>query len=290
MERNRASTKPRLRGPLGGLTELLHRATYRKDGLSGDGACARIDRPGAQPTVLALHGYCGVPAEIALACDAADDVGLASTAPLLAGHGRTARELAPLRFADWVRGAEEELLRASESGPVLLAGLSLGSLVALELALRHPSRVRGLALLANALWLTRPFPALALRAVGALGLPDFAFPKFGSDISDPEARRTHVSYLAQPVRGAIDLQRAADRIYAELGRIQCPTLVLHGARDRVCPVENAWKAAERLGSPDVEVRVFPRSHHILTRDVEKTVVRQALAQFFRRVSATSEAD
>jgi carboxylesterase len=274
----------RLTAPFGVLKDMLDRATYRVDGLTGAQVAERIDLPGATPTVLALHGYCGVPAEVELACEAAQAAGLAAVAPLLAGHGVCAKELAPLRFDDWVRGAEQELLIASQRAPVVLTGLSLGSLVTLELALRHPERVRGLVLLANALWLTGPFPSLALRAIGALGLPDFAFPKLGSDIADPEARRTQTSFLAQPVHGAIDLQRAGDRLQGELDRIQCPVLLLHGARDRVCPVENAWKAAERLGSEDVQVRIFPHSHHILTRDVEKDRVREAMATFFRRMA------
>jgi carboxylesterase len=274
----------RLAAPFGVLREMLDRATYRADGLTGTKIAERIELPGATPTVLALHGYCGVPAEVELACEAAQDAGLATVAPLLAGHGMCAKELAPLRFDDWVRGAEQELAAVSQRGPVVLTGLSLGSLVTLELALRYPERVRGLVLIANALWLTRPFPSLALRAIGALGLPDFAFPKLGSDIADPEARRTQTSYMAQPVHGAIDLQRAGDRLQGQLGRIQCPVLLLHGARDRVCPVENSWKAAELLGSQDVQVRVFPHSHHILTRDVEKAHVREAMATFFRRLA------
>ena len=53
-----------------------------------------------------------------------------------------------------------------------------------------------------------------------------------------------------------------------LGQIRCPTLIIHGALDRVCPVSNAWRVAIQLGTKDVRVVILPRSQHIITRDVE----------------------
>lgn len=264
------------------LRQIADRVTYRHKGLLGTGDTAPLRVEGAAPTVLAFHGFCGVPQEVAVVCDAARASGLAAVAPLLAGHGTSAADLAPLRFRDWVDSVREPFDAASQKGPVLLAGLSLGSLVALHLALEQPARVAGLVVLGNALWLAEPFPALALRAVKALRLPDFGFPKFAPDIADPEARRSHTTYPSQPVHGAIDVQAAADRLHEELGRITCPTLILHGAQDRVCPVSNAWRLAERLGSREIEVRIFPRSRHVLTCDVERTQVQGAIENFLRR--------
>lgn len=264
------------------LREVAERVTLRRGGLLGrpDAAPRRVE--GRTPTVLALHGYCGVPREVEVVVEAAKSLGLAAHAPLLAGHGTSPAELAPLRFADWVASVRGALAEAEARGPVVLAGLSLGSLIALELTLERPESVVGLVLLGNALWLSRPFPSWALRAVDGLGLPDFGLPKFGTDLGTEEARRDHTTYPSQPVRAAIDLQKAADRLLGELPRISCPTLLLHGALDRTCPVSNAWRVAERLGTHDVSVRIFPRSRHVLTRDVEREDVRRALESFLAR--------
>lgn len=285
----------------GALRDLADRVTYRQGGLIGEPDPAPIHVPGRTPTVLALHGYCGVPREVAVVCDAAASQGLATHAPLLAGHGTSPADLAPLRFDDWVASVEPLFEELTAQGPVVLAGLSLGSLVALELLLRHLRRrdgaggessgdgpggsagqVVGLVLLGNALWLAQPFPGLLLRLVDALKLPDFGFPKFTTDLGDPEARRDHTTYPSQPVGGAIDVQRAGKRLRAELHRVACPTLILHGALDRTCPVSNAWRLAERLGTTDVQVRVLPRSRHVLTRDVERDHVQAAIAGFLAR--------
>jgi carboxylesterase len=247
----------------------------------GEGDPSPIRCSGARPGVLALHGFGGTPLEVELVVDVARELGLAAYAPLLPGHGTHVEDLARSRLADWERGAEQAYNElAARHAPLLIAGLSLGSLLAARLAARRPETTAGLVMLANALWLTSPFPAWGLSAVALLGLRDFSIPKLAADIADPVARRSHLTYPAQPVHAAIDVQRAGVEVRAELGRVRCPALVLHGARDRVCPVANAERALRLLGSTQKRVVVFPRSRHILTRDLDRAAVRGELLRFF----------
>lgn len=257
--------------------------TYRTGELMGQGSAQRLSVEGNAPVWLALHGYCGTPEEMRLVVELAAELGFAAGAPVLAGHGSHARDLAHLSYADWLDGVRPALMAAAERGPVLVFGLSLGSLLAVELALAFPERILGLVLLSNAFFLS-PFPAWPLRCVDKLGLPDFGVPKAYSDIGDPEARRTHLTYSAQPVRPAISLVRAADRLFERLPELRSPTLIVHGAKDRLCPVSNAWRVAERMGTPDVRVVVLPRSHHIVTRDFDREQLRSELRQFVRRLT------
>lgn len=242
----------------------------------------RID--GRAPGVVAFHGFGGTTREIELAATVAGELGLSALARSLPGHGSHAKDLARTRYADWVAGAESAYQELAARGPVIAAGLSMGSLVAAELAIAHPDRVRGLVLLANAAWL-RPPLTFALRAGGLLRLPDFLMKKGGSDISDPEARQTQIAYTADPVHAAIDLERSARELRARLKQVRCPTLILHGARDRVCPVQNAWRVATLLGTRDVRVVILPRSQHIITRDVERRDVARELRDFYTRIAA-----
>ena len=256
---------------------------YNTGALMGQGSAERLSLEGAPPVWLALHGYCGTPEEMRLVIELAGELGCAAEAPLLAGHGSHARDLAHLSYADWLDGVRPTFLEAAQRGPVLLVGLSLGSLLAVELALSFPDRVLGLVLLSNAFFLS-PFPAWPLRCADKLGLPDFGVPKAYADIGDPVARRTHLTYSAQPVRPAISLVRAADRLFSRLVELRCPTLIVHGAKDRLCPVSNAWRVAERIGTPDVRVIVLPRSHHIVTRDFDREQLKAELRQFARRLA------
>ncbi|MEO8978034.1 MAG: alpha/beta fold hydrolase [Polyangiaceae bacterium] len=252
-------------------------------------APAPIRIQGAAPGVLAFHGFGGTTREIELCAEVAEEVGLAAVARSLPGHGSHARDLAKTRFADWVAGAESAYQELAGAGPVIAAGISMGSLLAAQLAISHPDRVEGLVLLANAAWLRRPL-AFALRAGGLLRIPDFLMKKGGSDIADPNARKTQISYTADPVHAAIDLERAARALRERFSEIRCPTLIIHGALDRVCPVQNAWRVANLLGTKDVRVVIMPRSHHILTRDVEKAAVARELRDFYSRIAAQTPVD
>lgn len=238
---------------------------------------------GEPPTLLCLHGFTGVPGEVDIALEVAERLGLRAEAPLLAGHGLDARALSQTRYDDWLSSARTAFDAARRRGRVILIGQSLGSLIATDLTLSAPGAVDGLVLMANAFWLKSPHPGLSLRMAGAVGLRDFFVPKKGPDLGDLEAYRTHVTYDAQPAHSAMSLEAAGRRLRDELFRLHRPTLILHGARDRVCPVQNAWKVAERIGTRDVRVVIFPRSHHILARDIEKDRVRDEISAFVTRV-------
>ena len=123
--------------------------------------------------------------------------------------------------------------------------------MAAHLAIAHPDRVCGLVLLANAAWLR---PRTRVRIAVPAGIPahplTFPMRKSGSDIADPDARRTQISYTADPVRAAIDLERSARLMRERFAQVRCPTLIIHGALDQVCPVENAWRVANLLSGTE----------------------------------------
>ena len=250
----------------------------KADGLIGQGDPAPIRAAGRSPAVLALHGFGGTPREVDLVADVARELGLAACAPLLPGHGTRVADLAERRWPDWASAAEAEL--GALEGQVIVAGLSLGSLLAAHLAATRPERVRGLVMLANAAWLAAP-TSWALSAVDRFGLPDFWLPKVTSDIADPATRRTHLTYGAQPVRAAVSVLRAGAIVREELRLVRCPVFIAHGARDRVCPVSNARRVAARIGSTEKRVLILPRSRHIITRDLERARLRVELESFLR---------
>lgn len=247
--------------------------------LMGEGVADSLVAVGRAPTVLAFHGLTGTPQEVALLVEVAAELGLAAEAPLLPGHGLRVVDLARTCFQDWLGAAEEHYARVAERGPVIVAGLSMGALLALHLAKNHPEHVAGVIALANAVWLHSPWPTWPLRLLDRLGAPDFWMPKSGPDLGDREQRMLHLTYNAQPVHAAISLLRAGAELSDQLHRVKAPALIVHGERDAVTPVSNAWRVAVRLGSLQKRTVILPRSRHILTRDVERDVVKRELTTF-----------
>jgi carboxylesterase len=256
-----------------------------RDALMGDGEPSPIRVAGKEPAVLAIHGFGGTPLEIALVVDVARELGLRAEAPLLPGHGTSARALARTGWKEWSAAAEDALASLISPGSkAIVFGLSLGSLLAAHLAATRPESVLALGMLANATRLTSPFPAWALRFIDRFHVPDFSLPKAGADIGDPVARATHLTYGTQPVHSAVEVLRAGERVEKLLPRIAVPAFIAHGKEDRVCPVANAERVAARLGSTDKTVLILPRSHHIITRDYDRDALKAGIRSFLERLS------
>lgn len=268
------------------LRRALGRVKRGSGPLLGGLPLGALEAAGEAPGVLALHGFGATPQEVELVVSVARDLGLRALAPLLPGHGISVEELARTRWADWRAAAEQALLDLAATGPVIVVGSSMGSLLALDLAASFPEHVAGVAALAAPLRLPWPFPALALAVVTGLGLPDFSVPKAGPDIRDAGGRRSQVTYARQPAYAGNDVRLAGRRVRARLGTIRCPALVAHGRYDHVCPVSNARRLYAELGTApaDKQLLILPRSYHIITRDVDRGLLRTHLHGFLRRLA------
>lgn len=224
---------------------------------------------GAGPTVLLLHGLgmtrTGWDAQLdALAdrwrCAAWDMPGYGASAPL--------PDFSLPVAADAAAGLVERL-----GGPAHVVGMSMGGMVALELALRHPGAVRSLALVdtspAFGLDGTDPDAWRAARLApldrGAR-VEDFAEPVLRGVMApdpDPAAVAAAVaSMLRVPVAGlrqAIAALPAHD-VRDRLGRIAAPTLVVVGEMDEETPPAYAEALAD--GIPGARLAVIPGAGHL----------------------------
>ena len=257
-----------------------HTEQYGKIVGTDDGSA--FVRDGRAPCVVAFHGFTGTTCEIRPMLDVLVERGFAVHAPLLTGHGSHPGKLQDVTFDELVTEMERELDVAREKhGHVVLAGFSLGSLVAMELAARRPNGLLGLVLLGNALTLV-PAVSAALGFVDRRGwkLPDWYLLKLWSaDIRDPEQRKRVSAYDRDPLRAALEVYRAGERVRSRLELIECPTLLLHGARDRVCPSSNVALVAAALGTREVRTRIYAKSAHLIAADHDRAEVADTVASF-----------
>ena len=63
--------------------------------------------------------------------------------------------------------------------------------------------------------------------------------------------------------------------------MRAPVLILQGARDKTSAPAGAHRLAKQLASPKVDLRIFPRSGHVLPLDVEAAEVCRAVVHFFQ---------
>ncbi|HEY0714774.1 MAG TPA: alpha/beta fold hydrolase, partial [Polyangia bacterium] len=138
---------------------------------SGDGDKSPFYARGTgQRAVLCLHGFTGTPFEVRPLAEALAAQGFTTLAPVLAGHGGTVDDLAETTHVEWLASAEtalQALSREVGGAPIMVAGFSLGGLLALRLARLHPTSVAALAVMAAPLRLS-PLQAMGVRAIARL--------------------------------------------------------------------------------------------------------------------------
>src|SRR6266542_836760 len=120
--------------------------------LSGDERVGAFAFEGGAVGCLLLHGFTGTPCEMRPLGERLAERGYTVRAPLLPGHGTRVEDLAPTTWEDWYASALaswQEL--GAETVARVVAGLSMGALLALHLAHARPHEVSALAALAPAL-------------------------------------------------------------------------------------------------------------------------------------------
>jgi len=198
---------------------------------------------------LVLHGFGGSPAEVRPLVDGLAARQFTVCAPVLPGHGPGAADLGSTRFRHWIRGAEAALdqLRAG-CAEVHLVGFSMGGLIALHLAARHP--------VGSVCTLAAPILADDPARIGG---------RLARYLGDPAP-------VMPALRSLVRLARLTRR---QLGRVQVPVLAVQGDRDDWIAPESAAYLAAHL--PSAGVWVVPGRGHFLAleRGRETLVARVA---------------
>ncbi|MFL6130425.1 MAG: 3-oxoadipate enol-lactonase [Mycobacteriales bacterium] len=183
------------------------------------------------------------------------------------GHGRSPVPPGPYTIA----GLADDLVGLLDALGIErahLGGLSLGGMVAMQLAATRPERVDRLGLVSTSahlppasMWAER---AATVRTAGPGALVDAVFARWftPAGAGSAEALRLRQVFLAQPPEGYAGCCEAvgAMDLRSLLGRIAAPTLVLGAAADPATPPSHAEAIAAAIGG--AELVVLPDAAHL----------------------------
>jgi pimeloyl-ACP methyl ester carboxylesterase len=181
--------------------------------------------------------------------------------------------------------AEDALavLDAAGAASAHVYGVSLGGAIALQLALDHPGRVRSLVLgctAASAEGVSRSALLIRVRSL----LPAAALNRMAWKLlygpGTPAGRRAEDQQIVRRTRCSGRGRRgqltgaASFDVTGRLADIRIPTLVLHGAQDRIVPTTNAQRLAD--GIAGARLVVFPDAGHVYTTDAPDAANQEVL--------------
>jgi alpha-beta hydrolase superfamily lysophospholipase len=212
----------------------------------------------------------------------------------LRGHGRSAGQRGYINR--WTELREDfdrlrQFVTIHHRGlPYFAMGHSLGSIVVLDYALRHPNHLSGLVMMAPPLK-QAGVPPLRL-AIGQVF--SWIYPRFSLNTGIPQTASSRnpeviAAYASDPLRHTKGTARLVteyfktiEYIQTHLHRLQTPVLTLHGTEDIVALPESSDLLFEQLQVTDKEYRSYPGAFHDLHNDVNYQQVVNDLLNWLER--------
>lgn len=257
--------------------------------------------------VLLIHGITGTPNEMKHLGRKLSASGFAVACPQLAGHCSSLTQLKQTDWTAWYASVETALdFMVGECEQVFVAGVSMGALLALNLAAERPEDIAGIITLSATFFYDGwNIPRLRQRFLLPLvihtplryfvsyrepppyGIKDERIRNlialvYNSDGNNAPEKFGYSEFPAVTIRETFGLIKA---VTAVLPRISSPALIVHATEDDMASLKNAEFLRARLGSESVETCYLDDTYHVLTLDRRKNDVANRMVEFIRARTA-----
>jgi carboxylesterase len=259
--------------------------------------------PGGRLGVLLIHGLGGTPTELRFIAQSLARCGHTVLCSQLAGHCGTPEELRRSTWQEWDASVQEAHDRLRETCDVIVAGgLSMGGILALQLAQKRPEAVHGLLLYAPTLALdgwSMPWYSRALPYVRGLptGLDFELAEREPYGLKDERVRALVLSSMQSgdsgqagvfntPMRSFAQFNKLVAVVKRDLGKVRQPALIVHPRDDDMASLKNAHYLQAHLGGL-VDSVILDDSYHMVTLDQQRQIVAERSAGFVARIEAAA---
>lgn len=253
--------------------------------------------------VLLIHGLTGTPTEMRLLGKGLHAAGYSVYGVQLAGHCGSVEDLLAAGWRDWCAGVERAatamLTRVDQ---LFVCGLSMGALLALELAANRPDLVSGVGVYGA----TFRYDGWNIPRVAKLSFVLPLFKRLGIGRSrmfmeEPpyglrdERLRAQISAAmlggnsaaaglpGNPWHSLAELHQLSKRVRQRLSRVVAPCLVAHAREDDVASLRNAELVMDGVAGP-AELLVLDNSYHMITLDRERRLLIERSVRFFDAIA------
>jgi len=233
---------------------------------------------GGNTGILLIHGFTASPTQLRPRGDYLHQRGLTVVAPLLPGHGTTLSDLGRQRWQNWNQHVNLAFNKLqARCANIFVAGISLGSLLTLQLATEH-SEISGIVLYSPLLKmpggpLLQLVPLIKYLKPEIRKRPDF--------VTNPHALDQLWDYDSVSLRAVHEMMRLRKHVQRSLPRITTPALIIYSTLDRLIGHHSAQFTHEHLGTKDKTLIALHNSGHDITLDSEWETVASQTYRFIQ---------
>ena len=243
-----------------------------------------ITIPGNKIAVILVHGFTGTPQEM-------EYVGMEINRrrdwsvfiPCLPGHCTSPYDLEKVSREAWVKKVDnlyKELSGKYER--VFVAGLSMGGLITLKLAMKYRS-VPAISVMATPMKLRDRKSDVLLKLFAVSNIkPPLHYKKKERDIKFPPPDFEFNDYRWMPFSSIVELYKLILEVRFNLNFVVSPIIIFHSIEDNTAHPESAEIIYRRVGSKVKELVYFHDSYHVLTLDVDRECLIRKMINFFDR--------
>ncbi len=239
---------------------------------------------GSDVMVLLIHGFTGTPAELEyVGMELNHRMGWSVSIPCLPGHCTSPYNMEKNTKEDWVKGAERHLLRLREKYKVVfVAGLSMGGLITLKLAMKYKS-IPAIVTIATPMRLKSRIDNTFLKTLAITNAKvPFHHKKKERDIHFPPPGFQFEDYKWFPLPAAVELYKFILEVRLGLNQVANPIQIFHSLSDNTVHPESARIIYKRISSRIKEIFHFRDSYHVIPLDVDRECLVRKMANFLSR--------
>ncbi len=229
--------------------------------------------PAGKKGVLLIHGFTGSPSEMRLLGEHLHKEEYTVFAPRLCGHGTTPEDMASTSWNHWYGSVLDayHLLNAM-CDEIIVIGLSMGGLLALELAVNQ--QVSKVISLSAPIYLAeKRLPWLPLAALFTNYVPKRRKAIAGLD------PRYSVCYRLTPLQSVKSLLKLIKHVRRQLSQVAQPLLIIQSRAEKTVVPASAQFIYDHVLTDCKKLVWLEKSGHLVTLDSEHETVFAEIDQF-----------
>lgn len=262
--------------------------------------------PGNRNGVLLIHGLTGTPNEMRILAKGLNSAGFTVYSMQLAGHCGNEEDLCQTTWQDWYQTVRNSAdLLAQQVDNLFVAGLSMGSLLALKLAADRPQQIKGVGVLAATFkydgwsipyWVKKLYFLLIIcKRIGIFQKKSFIEkPPYG--LKDERIRATvsesmlsgdsvSAGLAGNPLPALAEMQLLAKQVKKQLPQVSSPCLIMHSGHDDIANINTNARLVEKNVSGPTKFVTLNDSYHLITIDRQRKEVINECIIFFEKIAS-----